>query len=352
MKILHVTEAMGGGVQNAISKYTRLLSSDHHIVFGRPRPGESAGEFSTNTRVIEYSGSLLSYLLRVRALIKSELPDVVHIHSSFAGLARLLAPTTSPLVYSPHCYAFERRDKSQAWQKLLRMVEQVLAVRTQTLVAVSPHEAKLGSVLNARMPVHFVPNTVPEMSARISKGERPSVTMVGRIGPQKDPVLFAEVAELVGGKIDFVWVGDGDTAMKERLLGAGVRVSGWVSPEQARREVAASHLYVHTGAWEAAPISAIEAATLGTPVIARAIPTMSSLGYYTVAEPAHRIADSVRAFFSDPTYKQQVTEMTEAVARKHSVEDARMILARAYESAIRAHQLRHGQRNERHLDEN
>ena len=352
MKILHVTEAMGGGVQNAISKYTHLLSSDQHIVFGRPRHGESAGEFAANTRVIEYSGSLFNYLLRVRSLIKREIPDVVHIHSSFAGLARLFAPTTSPLVYSPHCYAFERRDKSQAWQKSLRMVEQILAARTQTLVAVSPHEARLGSLLNARMPVHFVPNAVPKMYAEISKDERPSVTMVGRIGRQKDPILFAEVAELVGGTIDFVWVGDGDTEMKKRLLEAGVRVSGWVSPEQARREVAASHLYVHTGAWEAAPISAIEAASLGTPVIARAIPTMSSLGYYTVAEPANRIAESVRTFFSDPSHKQLVTEMTEAVAQRHSVQDARRILAHAYSSAIGAHQRRHGQRNERHLDEN
>ncbi|BCW64201.1 glycosyl transferase [Arthrobacter sp. StoSoilB22] len=343
MKVLHVTEAMGGGVQNAISKYTHLLASDQHIVFGRPRPGESAGEFAANTRVIEYSGSLINYLLKVRTLVKSERPDVVHIHSSFAGLARLLAPTTSPLVYSPHCYAFERRDKSRVWQKALRLAEQILAVRPQTLVAVSPHEARLGSLLNSRMPVHFVPNAVPKMSAAVGKDERPSVTMVGRIGWQKDPNLFAEVAELVGGNIDFVWVGDGDPEMKKRLLEAGVRVSGWVSPEQARRKVAASHLYVHTGAWEAAPISAIEAATLGTPVIARAIPTMSSLGYYTVAEPAHRIAESIRTFFSDPGHKQLVTEMTEAVARKHTVEDARRILVSAYDSAIGTHQHRRSQ---------
>ncbi|WP_263426302.1 glycosyltransferase [Arthrobacter sp. NtRootA1] len=176
--------------------------------------------------------------------------------------------------------------------------------------------------------------------------------MVGRIGWQKDPELFAQVAELVTTKIDFTWVGDGDPAMKDRLLKAGVRVSGWISPEQVRRMVAASHLYVHTGAWEAAPISAIEAAALGTPVIARAIPAMSSLGYYTVNGSAQEIAESVDRFFTNANHRKFVLDKTEAVAQQHTVHEARRLLREAYDEAITTHLHRPGRRVERDSIEN
>lgn len=334
MKILHVTEAMGGGVQNAISKYTQILPALEHVVLGRPRSGEASGEFTSNTRVVEYTGGMLKYLLEVRRQVTIERPDVVHLHSSFAGLSRLLIPRAFPIAYSPHCYAFERRDKNVAWRATLWLAEWVLARRRQVLVAVSPHEARLGKSLNSKMDVHYVPNVVTESDLTTDKTTRPTVTMVGRIGNQKDPLLFAAVARECHGEIDFQWVGDGDAGLRNELLSSGVRISGWVEPREARRLVSESHLYLHTGSWEAAPISAAEAAANKVPVIARAIPTMDSLGYFTVNGSVADLSQSVKSYFADIQFRHEVARKTLELANNLAPSNAHAPLSSAYVAAV------------------
>lgn len=334
MKIMHATEAMGGGVQNAISKYTQILPSIDHIVLGRPRDGEASGEFTSRTRVIEYQGGLVKYLLEIRRQISIERPDIVHLHSSLAGLARLLVPRNVPIAYSPHCYAFERRDRSAGWRALLWSAEWFLARRRQVLVAVSPNEAQLGKSLNSKMTVHYVPNVVTSPDVESKKNERPTVTMVGRIGAQKDPLLFAAVSRACAGQFDFHWIGDGDPDLRDELTRSGVKVSGWVKPSEARRLVGASHLYLHTGSWEAAPISAVEAAAGGIPVIARGIPTMESLGYFTVEGSVTELSKSVISFFDQEQFRRVVTDATADVASKFSPSDAFTRLSDAYADLV------------------
>lgn len=324
---------MGGGVQNAISKYTQILPSLEHVVLGRPRNGEPSGEFTSATRVIEYTGGMLKYLLAIRRHVAIEKPDVVHLHSSFAGLSRLLIPRTFPIAYSPHCYAFERKDRTAVWRATLWLAEWFLALRRQVLVAVSPHEARLGKSLNSKMDVHYVPNVVTESGLQATKTKLPTVTMVGRIGNQKDPCLFAAVARICDGKMGFRWVGDGDAGLRSELLKSGVEVSGWVEPREARRLVSTSHLYLHTGSWEAAPISAAEAAANGIPVIARAIPTMASLGYFTVNGSAADLAQCVKRFFSDVQFRQEVSKQTLEMAIDLAPKAASARLMNAYVAA-------------------
>ncbi|MET4147150.1 glycosyltransferase [Arthrobacter sp. UYCo732] len=331
MKIMHITEAMGGGVQNAISKYTQLLTSSDHTVVGRPREGEASGEFSEETRVLEFRGGLLPYLRHVRTLVQLERPDIVHLHSSLAGLSRLLLPRTVAIAYSPHCYAFERRDKNTVWRSTLWLIEWVLARRKQALIAVSPHEARLGRRLNSKMPVHYVPNVLTSDSMGHSKPAAQSVCMVGRIGAQKDPSLFAAVSRELGPDFRFCWVGDGETDLKTELINSGVTVTGWVTPAEARRLVSQSALYLHTGAWEAAPISAMEAAAAGVPVIARRIATMDSLGYLTVPESTLGMAAEVRRFFHDKAFQESVSRQTSLVIDGLSPSLACGALSEAYE---------------------
>lgn len=332
LKILHVTEAMGGGVQNAISKYTHILDSSEHIVLGRPRNGEASGEFSAGTRVLEFHGNLLKYLQHIVKVAKYESPDIVHLHSSMAGLSRALLPPSVAIAYSPHCYAFERRDKSPLYRAVLWLAEWMLAQRKQVLVAVSPHEATLGRQLNPRMPVHYVPNVLIDGVEHSSVTAAKTVSMVGRIGEQKDPLLFAAIANELGHELDFLWIGDGDPVLKQKLTSSGVQVSGWVSPSKARQLVSSSALYLHTGSWEAAPISAMEAAAVGVPVIARGIPTMDSLGYFTAPESAAALTAAVRDFFGDPVSRRRVTEQTELLARGLSQDDAKQKLTAAYDN--------------------
>lgn len=331
MKIMHITEALGGGVQSAIAQYTCLLADEQHFVLGRARPGEATRSFGASTEVMRFTGSMFHYLLGVRARVEQLEPDVVHLHSSWAGLARLTIPRRYPIVYSPHCFAFERKDLNPVARSAYWAAEWLLSLREQRLVAVSPHEAQLGKRLSGRQGIFYVPNAVEiPRSAHPPAGGRRHVVMVGRIGPQKDPDFFAAVAEEVSADVDFVWVGDGDPKSRSILENAGVRVTGWMTSEQTIAIVSSAALYLHTGAWEAGPISTMEAASVGTPVIARRIPSMDSIGYFTAPNSTSEVAKLVDNFFASDDLQRIVSDQTEAVFMSSTTSAARERLSSAY----------------------
>jgi glycosyltransferase involved in cell wall biosynthesis len=245
----------------------------------------------------------------------------VHLHSSFAGAARAVLPAGTAVVYSPHCYAMERRDLGAAPRTGFAAVEWLLARRTNAVVAVSPREAELSRRLSSRVPVAVALNPAP-FAAPASRAPTPDpaeVVMVGRISPQKDPQLFAAVAASTrDAPWRYVWIGDGDPDAREELVRAGVEVTGWAAPDVAAQRVARARLYLHSAAWEGGPLSTIEAATLGTPVLARDIPSMRSLGYALAGERPAQLAGAVARFFSDPVYARQVAQRTGAVAEASS----------------------------------
>jgi glycosyltransferase involved in cell wall biosynthesis len=90
----------------------------------------------------------------------------------------------------------------------------------------------------------------------------------GRISPQKRPGFFAQAAEALQGRADFVWIGDGDESLKRPLLEAGVEITGWRARSAALEELASLSIYVQTSAWEGMPIAVIEAMAAGLPVVA------------------------------------------------------------------------------------
>jgi glycosyltransferase involved in cell wall biosynthesis len=321
MRVLHVTEALGGGVQSAIANYIDHLPEIEHAVYSRARDGQSTYSWSRPVPHESYAGGLAGFFVRLVRKVRQERPDIVHLHSSFAGAARAVLPPGTAVVYSPHCYAMERRDLGAVPRAGFAAVEWLLARRTRAVVAVSPREAELSRRLNARVPAVVALNPAPfeAPAARVDASDPAEVVMVGRISPQKDPGLFAAVAEATrDAPWRYVWIGDGDPDARDQLVRAGVEVTGWTPHAEAARRVARAQLYLHTAAWEGGPLSTIEAATLGTPVLARDIPSMTSLGYAVAGNQPDQLAEAVRLFFAEPGFARQVKRSTAAVAEASS----------------------------------
>lgn len=337
MRVLHVTEALGGGVQSAIANYVDCLSEIEHSMFSRARDGQATHVWAEGMVAHEsYEGSLAGFFARLVAKVRAEHPDVVHLHSSFAGAARAVLPPGSRVVYSPHCYAMERRDIAAPIRWSFGAVEFLLARRRQLTIAVSPREADISARLNRRNPARLVLNPSPFDPVPRPAGTQPQreIVMVGRISPQKDPALFAAVARaLGGGSLRFVWIGDGDDPARAALEGADVEITGWMPPTELRERLSAAALYLHTAAWEGGPVSTIEAAALGVPVLARGIPSMRSLGYALAGETPDELAASVRRFFAEPTFSASVAETTAALVAGASKPTMTAALRDAYTSA-------------------
>jgi len=99
---------------------------------------------------------------------------------------------------------------------------------------------------------------------------KPRVVTVGRACEQKGPTQFAELAarfHYAGEPVHFVWVGGGEPRYEQMLRAVGVEVTGWVSQEEVREQLARAHLYVQTSYWEGMPLSVLQAMAAAVPCV-------------------------------------------------------------------------------------
>ncbi|MFI9487049.1 glycosyltransferase [Promicromonospora sp. NPDC052451] len=306
MRILHVTDRYSGGVGRAIDRITELVpEAEHHLL--------STGIESTHGRGAYRGTADLpdGHVARVRAVrdvVDEVTPDVVHAHSSWAGLYTRVRRLPVPVVYQPHCYYFERPDLPGPVRRAVRSAERFLAANGSVVAAVSPREERLARSMGVHHVVR-IPNApssaaVREAGARsgAAAGSRRTVTMVGRVVAQKDPRFYAataRAARAAGLGLTFRWLGDGDPDLVRELAGAGVEVTGWLTADDVMRQMAASDVYLHSAAYEGFPISVLDAARVGLPAVVRDIPAFEGARLTAVGTPDEAAA-AVHAAVEDP----------------------------------------------------
>lgn len=287
-RVLHVVEAFGGGVAAAVRDYVRALPECEHHLICRLRPEadtlepEWVDEFTSMHRID--SGHVGATKL-VRSLVATLKPDVVHAHSSYAGVwarAALVGNKDVRCVYTPHAWAFDREDKSAAERRVYRMIEKVLGHRTDVLAGCSRAENQEAAQWGADVRTVYVPNVAPDTQEKIEQADvqdwadnvPPLVVGSGRLTLQKDPEWFAHtVAALrdAGHPVRALWIGGGDDEIQAHLEAQDIEVTGWMEPSGVLERLAQADLYVHTARWEGFPITVLEAARLGRPMAVRGI---------------------------------------------------------------------------------
>lgn len=279
--IVHVAESFASGTASAIGDFVRNYpEAEHHLVYSfRDEARLNIDEltfFATKTELP--SGTVARIRFLRRFLRDAHRRSIVHAHSSMAGAyvrAAVRRTRRRPLVYTPHCYSFERLDVSWAVRQSFRMLEWLLSFNTSAYAACSPREAELSRWPLSSPRVVTVPNVQPPGLPRAGRpATDPTLRIVGngRLGPQKDPRFFAEAfraaAEVHGG-LEAVWIGGGSDDDIDVLRAHGVDVTGWLPRGEALDVMAGCDLYLHTASWEGFPISIMEAAGMGLPVVAR-----------------------------------------------------------------------------------
>jgi glycosyltransferase involved in cell wall biosynthesis len=311
---------------------------DHHLLVSRDttcQVGEHFEGFATT--VTELPDARLSQVRRVRQATRSLRPHIVHAHSSYAGAYVRLAlgrEWQPRIVYTPHCFAFERTDVSRTLRSAFWLVEAGLSFRGGQVAACSPLEAALAGSLPGRHAVTYVPNIgrTPEGTWEPPPVGAVQVSAAGRITAQKAPALFAEAArrsDRAGQPVRWQWIGGGNADQEDLLRAAGVEVTGWLPRDEAMRRLAASHLYVHTAAWEGAPLTILEAAAAGVPVLARRTRAMEALEVEPLFESAAELADLVGAFPDGPALTV-ARHAGDRLRLRHTVEAQREALAVVY----------------------
>lgn len=283
LRVLHITETFSAGTGTAVVEYARAMRSkgvQSHLLAqdrGSGLLGEVAGDSPFSSAELVQPG-LQHLYTSIRRAVAELRPDVVHLHSSKAGAVGRLQPPLPgrpAVVYSPHCFAFERRDIPRSQRLFYRCAETILARRTDGFACVSPYEAGLARALHGGAAVWSVMNVfeIDQDCLPASPAAAPgviSVVSVGRVTSQKNPELFLEI--LAGlrerVRVDATWVGDGIAELRTELESAGVSVTGWLPLAEVPGAIVGHTIYLHTAGWEASvPIAVLDAMMVGLPVV-------------------------------------------------------------------------------------
>lgn len=209
-------------------------------------------------------------------------PDVVHLHSSKAGLAgRLALRGRRPTLFQPHGWSFLAveglvRRGSLAW-------ERGGARWSHLTLCVSEDERRAGLAAGIAGPMRVVANGVDlashrvgderarhEARRRLGLAAGPLVVCVGRLCRQKGQDLLLDVWPAVRRAVadaQLALVGDGPTRPElQARASAGVRLVG--HSDEVRRWLCAADLVAMPSRWEGMSLALLEAMACGRAVVA------------------------------------------------------------------------------------
>lgn len=289
LKVLHCAETIKGG----IASYMRDLLLLQRETFGVGAvavviPASQVEELPApdGIELISYedSGSRFSNAFALANIVlsvcKTHSPEVVHVHSTFAGASvrptlALFARTKTRVIYCPHGWAWDR-PLSPFAKYCTKTVERLLAHMTATVICISEHERqgalavgipdrKLSVVLNGVAAQSPVPQDVysvwPDAELRL--------LFVGRFDRQKGVDLLCDALKQLGTKASAVLAGGSVLSDGSNFTLPSNAVSvGWISPSQLETLFVEADVLVMPSRWEGFGLTAVEAMRAALPVIA------------------------------------------------------------------------------------
>jgi len=277
-----VRPSKGGAFGHVARLGTALVGRGHEVAVAGPHAAAHAG---LPLEVLEVEmgravapGSDLRAVRDLAGVYRAWKPDLVHAHGSKGGvvarLARALRART-PLVFTPHNYAFTNWFSSRAERGAYRAVETALAPLASRTLCVCEAEARIARSVARGGRVRVVHNGIdpqpppaeplPAELAEFS-GEAPLLAAVTEFSPPKGvPTLLEAMAEVraavPGARLAIAGDGPLRTEVEAQVarlgLGACVRLVGQVSWVPALLERA--DVLVAPGWSESFPYAILEA---------------------------------------------------------------------------------------------
>lgn len=325
--VLIVHQPIGGGVGRHVSDLAAgLAERGYETVLCGPAPPEALSGFPhepLDLRRAVNPRADLAALYQFAEIARRVRPDIIHAHSSKAGavvrLGRLARPRT-PVIYTPHGYAFAGYFSRPAERVAYREVERTLSRLANRVVCVCEAEGRLAAAIGPKDRVRVIHNGIemhgntpvdPRMSQLAERG--PVVCALTELRPGKGIETLIDATSIIRARrpdIQIAIWGEGPEleALRSRArdVGAADAVHFFGASPAPLSVLLGAEIFVHPSWAESFPYVILEAMSAGLPIVASDVGGVSEAvvhGESGLLAPAHderRLAQAVIELVENP----------------------------------------------------
>lgn len=269
-KVLEVVEAFGGGVFTVINDLVNGLNDEYEVTIAyslrNQTPQNFEKKFKGNVKFVKIENFTreinpkkdLQALKELKQLIKKEKPDIVHLHSSKAGVIGRLATMNGKykMFYNPHGFSFLKQDDSKFKRSCYKVIEKIMTLLNPKCTIIGCSEGEYEEALKLSKNSICINNgiNIDELKEKNKNFEEHKTDLnnlkictIGRIGYQKNPKLFNEIAKSFPN-IEFTWIGDGE--LKTELNSKNIITTGWKDRNEVLKDLNNKDVFILTSLWE------------------------------------------------------------------------------------------------------
>ena len=285
MKILHVGEYVNGGVAtylrtllNGLQKYSNIES---YLLISEYKSQKNWENITKKVFYYKYKRSIsniFSAIKQIHEVIEKVNPDIIHVHSTWAGLfvrlSYLFRKRKAKIIYQSHGWAF-LMDTSKYKKNVYALVERILSIPTDKIINISNYEQnqaiKYGFNKNKMIMIYNgVEDKVNKSNLKLNwDRNKINLLFVGRLDRQKGLDLFLDVYNKM--ELDNVHLYVIGTSVLDNSLPKNtetVTYLGWVDNKDIDAYYQACDAVIMPSRWEGFGLVAIEAMRNSKPVIA------------------------------------------------------------------------------------
>ena len=312
MKILQViTLSELGGAQSVVINLANSLCKEHEVIVAA---GEGDGQMwnMLDKKVIKHQClhlqraisivEELKALIELRKLYKKYNPDIIHLHSSKAGLLGRLVFPTKKIVYTVHGF-----DSIRLAHRKFLPIEKIMQHFCHSIIGVSQYDYhnmiaegvtnNVSYVYNAITPPEII-NIKPEVFNKHSK----TVLAIARVSPQKKHDMFIEISKRLP-QYGFIWIGN-----QEPIEGLPENCHFIGNIPNAGAYCRFADVFCLPSNYEGLPMVILEAMSLGKPVVSSDVGGIKEI-----------VINDYNGYVLDNDVEKFVTAISEILSDDHRV---------------------------------
>lgn len=284
MKILHVGEYVNGGVAtylrtllNGLQKYNDI---ENYLLISEYKSQKKWDSITKKVFYYKYKRSIFnifSAIKQIHEVIEEVNPDIIHIHSTWAGLfvrlPYLFRKRKAKIIYQSHGWAF-LMDTSNYKKNIYALVERILSMPTDKIINISNYEQnqaiKYGLDKNKMIMIYNgVEDKINKSNLKLNwNDDKINLLFVGRLDRQKGLDLFLDVYDKM--KLENIHLYVIGTSVLDNNLPQNteyVTYLGWVDSKDIDEYYQACDAVIMPSRWEGFGLVAIEAMKNSKPII-------------------------------------------------------------------------------------